>query len=273
MNVDANKKMLWQKTDTKSMAEYAYQYAHAPLFVDRREAVDAAAKEQTNPAARTILLAGLNDKFYSVRLGAIEPLKLEDKAVAKTFASALRKRAAIEKEPAVLSSLLTAIAKLKDKKDEKLFTKQLNSQSYNVQGAALRAFAAVQPAQAIARAKTYEDDSHGALTEAVMEVYAKNGSAAQWPYVRDKFDAARPQGKFNLMEPLAAMLGRLDDAAAVNEGITRLKDLGVKYKVYGADKPVIGLLQGVATAKAGKPAAAETQQAVEKAVAEIQAAK
>ena len=274
VNVDANKKMLWVKTDNKPLGEYVYQYSHAPLFVDRREAVDAAAKTQTtDAAARKLLLAALNDKFYSVRLGAIEALKMEDKTVAKVAAPALRKMAATEKEPAVLSSLLMALAKLKDKKDEKFFSKQLGSQSYNVQGASLRALAAVQPGQALTRAKTYENDSHGALTQAVTEVYAKNGALAQWAYVRDKFDAARPQGKFNLMEPVAAMLGRLDDPTALTEGIARLKDLGVKYKGYGADKPVIGLLQGIVPAKAGRANAAETQQAVEKAVAEIQAAK
>ncbi|WP_426060078.1 M1 family metallopeptidase [Hymenobacter sp. B1770] len=274
VNVDANKKTLWQKTDNKPLADYVAQYKRAPLFVDRAEALGAAAKEQTtNAAARGVLLAALNDKFYSLRAAAAEALKLDDKTVAKAAAPVLRKRAATEKEPAVQAALLAALAKLKDKKDEKLFGQQLNSQSYKVQGAALSALAAVQPAQALARAKTYESDSHGALTQAVMEVYASSGTAEQWPYIRDKFDAARPQGQFNMMEPMAAMLGRLDDATAVADGVTRLKSLGLKYKSYGADKPVIGLLQGIATARANRPGAADTQQAVAKAVAEIEAAK
>ena len=274
VNVDAHKKTLWLKTDNKSAAEYAYQYAHAPLFVDRREAVDAAAKEQTTSvAARGVLLAALNDKFYNIRLAAIEALKLDDKAVAKVAAPALRKRAATEKDPFVLSSLLTALGQLKDKKDEKFFAQQLNSQSYNVQGAALRAQAGVQPSQALARARTFENDPHAALTKAVMEVYAKNGTQAQWSYVRDKFDAARPQAKFNMIEPVATMMGRLDDTAAFAEGVTRLKDLAIKYKSFGADKPVLGLLQTSAKSQAGRTHAAEAQQLVDKATAEIQAAK
>ena len=273
VNVDTNKKTLWMKTDNKSVAEYAYQYAHAPLFVDRREAVDAATQEQTTSAtARGVLLAALNDKFYGIRLAAAEAFKLDDKAVAKAAAPALRKLAATEKDPFVLSSVLKALAQLKDKKDEKFFAQQLNSPSYNVQGAALRAFATVQPAQAIARAKVYENDSHGALTQAVMEVYAINGTQAQWAYVRDKFDAARPQGKFNMMEPIATMLGRLDDPTAFAEGITRLKDLAIKYKSFGADKPVLGLLQTTVKSQAGRAHAAEAQQLVDKAMAEIKAA-
>ena len=273
VNVDANKKTLWLKTDNKSAAEYAFQYAHAPLFVDRREAIDAAAKDQTIAANRATLLAALNDKFYNNRLAAVEALKLDDKAVAKTAAPALRKLAASEKEPWVQASLLGALAKLKDKKDESYFNKQLSSQSYNVQGAALRALAAVQPAQALARAKTYEADAQGAVAQAVTEVYAKNGGQAQWAFIRDRFDAARPQGKFNMMEPLATITGRLDDAASIAEGIARLQEMGVKYKAYGADRPIMNLLQGVAKAQTGRPQAAATQQAVEQALAAVQAAK
>jgi aminopeptidase N len=274
VNVDASKKTLWQKIDNKPVSEYVYQYKRAPLFVDRVEALAAAAQEQTtNAAARGILLAALNDKFYTLRATALEALKLDNKGVAKAAAPALRKRASIEKEPVVLAQLLTALGQLKDKKDVKFFTQQLNSQSYNVQGAALRALATVEPAQALSRAKAYENDSHGALAQAVTEVYAKNGTLAQWSYVRDKFDAARPQGKFDLMGPLATMLGRLEDPTAFAEGVARLRDLGVKYKSYGADKPVIGLLQGLVPAKAGRADAANAQQAVQKAVADIEAAK
>ena len=273
VNVDANKKTLWLKTDNKTAAEYAFQYAHAPLFVDRREAIDAAAKDQTNAANRATLLAGINDKFYNNRLAAVEALKLDDKTVAKTAVPALRKLAASEKQPWVQASLLGALAKLKDKKDEKYFQQQLNSQSYNVQGAALRALAAVQPAQALSRAKTYESTAQGALSQAVTEVYAKAGGQAEWAFVRDKFDAARPQGKFNMMEPLATITGRLDDAASITEGITRLQEMGIKYKSYGADKPVMAMLQGIAKAQASRPQAAAAQQAVDQAVAAVQAAK
>lgn len=274
VNVDANKKTLWQKTDNKPLAEFVYQYSKAPLFVDRVEALGAAAKEQTtNAAARSLLLAALNDKFYSLRATAAEALKLDDKTVAKAAAPALRKLAATEKNPVVMASLVRALAQLKDKKDVKYFAQQLNSQSYNVQGAALQALAAVQPAQALTRAKTYENDTHAALSQAVVEVYAQHGGLAQWPYVRDQFDAARPQNKFNLLESFAGMLGRLDDPKAFNEGVARLKDLAIKYKAYGADQPVLALLQVTAKAQASRSGAAEAQQAVTKAVAEIEAAK
>ena len=276
VNVDANKKTLWLKTDNKPLAEYVFQYSHAPLFVDRLEAIEAAAKDQTaNAAARGVLLAALNDKFYMVRQEAIEALKLDDKTVAQAAAPALRKLAATEKEPAVMAQLLEALTQLKDKKDEKLFSRQLTSQSYNVQGAALLGLAAVQPTLALARAKAFESDSHAALTRSVVAVYAQNGGAAEWAFVRDKFDAARSRAKFGMAEPLANLMGKLDDPAAFAEGVARLRDLGVSviYKRYGADQLATGLLLGAAKAQATRANFASAQQAVNKAVQEIKESK
>ena len=274
VNVDARKKTLWLKTDNKPVSEFVYQYGHAPLFVDRAEAMVAAAKEQnTNPAARGVLLAALNDKFYGLRETAAGGLNMEDKTVAKATAPALRKLAATEKEPAVMVQVLKALSQLKDKKDEKLFAQQLNSRSYAVQGAALRALATVQPAQALAKAKTLANDDHSTISQAVVATYAQAGGTAEWAFVRDRFDAARVQGKFNLAEPLATMMGRLDDPAAFAEGVTRLRDLGVKYKAYGADRMATSLLQSAAKAQAGRAHATEDQAAVDKAVQELTAGK
>jgi len=273
-NVDASKKLVWQKTDNKPVSESVYQFSHAPLFVDRREALAAAAKEQTtNAAARGVMLAALNDKFYGIRLAALQSLKMDDKAVAKAAGPALRKLAATEKNTAVMAQLLGNLAQLKDKKDEKLFTQQLNSQSYSVQGSALQALAAVQPAQALARAKTLAKDGNGALAQAVIEAYAQGGGLPEWAYVRDQFDAARPQGQFGMMEPIATMIGRLDDATALTEGVTRLKALAIKYKMYGADKPVIEQLKTIADKKAKGNNGAAAKDQIDKAIAEIEAAK
>ena len=272
VNVDASKKLLWQKTDNKPLSESVYQFSHAPSFVDRREALAAAAEEQTtSAAARGVMLAALNDKFYGLRLAAMQSMKLEDKAVAKAAAPALRKLASTEKNTAVMSQILTSLAQLKDKKDENLFTQSLSSQSYNVQASSLAALATVQPAKALARAKTMEKESNAAIAQAVVEAYAQGGGLPEWAYVRDKFDAARPQAQFGMMESMATMMGRLDDVVAFNEGVTRLKTLGVKYKMYGADKAVIGMLETAAKAQASRTHAAATKEAVDKALQELKA--
>jgi aminopeptidase N len=180
----------------------------------------------------------------------------------------------MEKDPHTLALMLSALAKMKDKKDEKLFTKQLNtSESYVVQAAALQALATVNPKAALSKAQTLESTDQSALSQAVVGVYGKAGGASQWNYVRDKFDAANTNGKFSYFEGMGSMLARLDDPKAFAEDVDRLKELAVKYKKYGVDQPVMGMIQAALKEQAGKPNAAANQAVAEKAIAEIQAAK
>ncbi|TGE14027.1 M1 family metallopeptidase, partial [Hymenobacter elongatus] len=275
VSVDAEKTLVWQQTDNKPLAEFAYQYAHAPLYVARREALlAAAAKQTTDPAALKLLLTGLNDTFFNLRMVAAERLDLEDKAVAKTALPALRKRAATEAHPHTLAGLLTALAKGHDKRDEKLFTQQLaKSQSYAVQAAALQALAAVNPPLALSKAKALENTDQSSLLQAVVGVYAQSGGLPQWAFVRDHFDAAQGQAKFDYFEGMGTMLARLDDPKAFAEDVDRLKAVATQYKKFGVDQPVIGMLQQAIKQQTTGTNATVNQEVATKAVAEIEALK
>ncbi|RSK44380.1 M1 family aminopeptidase [Hymenobacter perfusus] len=250
VNVDAEKVLLWQKTDNKPFADFAYQFKNGPRYVDRREAVAAAAAlPPTDAAARQVLLTALSDKYTGLRMAALAGLKLDEKAVQKVAAPAIRKQLAQEKNTNVQAALLGALGRLKDKKDEKIFTKSLESQSYVVQGAALEGLAAVQPKAALARAKTLEPNATGAVANAIAGVYAEQGDASTWPYVRNRFDAAGPQDKFQLLESLVGYMTRLSDATVLNEGTERLQKLAVQYKKYGVDEPILQMLEKVKQSK------------------------
>ncbi|AMJ65250.1 M1 family aminopeptidase [Hymenobacter sp. PAMC 26628] len=275
VNVDAEKKLVWLKKDNKPFSAFAYQYAHAPLYVDRREAVAAAKDAQAQePAARALLLAALNDKFYNLRRAAVQSLDLENKAVAKAAAPALRKLLATEKDPNVQLEILGALGHLKEKRDAATFTKYLaESRSYGVQGAALQGLAEVAPQQALAKAQALENDDHAALVRAVATTYAVAGGPAQWPFIRDKFDAAPISGKASLLEGMAAMLPRLSDPKLFAEDVDRLKAIGIQYKSQGADQAIIGLLQSEPVQKSASAGVSENRQTLERAVQEIQQAK
>jgi aminopeptidase N len=274
VNVDAEKFTLWQKTDNKPLTESLYQYSHAPLYVDRREALAAAiAAHTTNPAARAVVLAALKDKFYGLRIAAISGLKLDNKDVAKAAAPALRQLASNEKENHVRAAALVALAQLKDKKDEKIATSALSSQSYTVQGAGLEALGELNPATALARAKTFEADEH--MGSSVMGVYAEQGGTEQWNYIRTAYDKAQGRGRYNLIQPMVQMLGRLNDPTAFSEDVTRLQELAMvpQLKAYGFDKRMVEAIQKASAAQAGKPNAAQNQATAAAAIKAIEANK
>jgi len=53
---------------------------------------------------------------------------------------------------------------------------------------------------------------------------------------------AGPQNKFGLTRSFAAMTGRVDKPEYAQQGISALKDLGIKYKQFGVGPFVTSLL-------------------------------
>ncbi|MDO7887024.1 M1 family metallopeptidase [Hymenobacter cheonanensis] len=272
VNVDADKVLLWQKQDHKSLAQLAYQYAHAPGYLDRREALTVAPAQLADPQAQHLLVAGLTDKSPELRQLACELLDLKNPALRQAAAPALARLAAADPVVPVQAAALTALGTLADKRYTAVFTQAMASRSYKVQGAALVGLLPLQPAQALARATAFEGDAKGALAVAQVTVYGQAGSAAQWPLVLAKFDAAGAQGRFDMLAGLSALLGRLDDPAALTAGITRIRDMGVQFKSYGVAKPLIGLLRQLQQQHAARPSAAQTTTLVDAAVQAIEAA-
>jgi aminopeptidase N len=275
VNVDANKYTVWQKTDNKPLAEFAYQYSHAPRYVDRREALGAAMAQQTSsPAARAVVLAALKDKFYGIRIAALSGLKLEDKTIAKAATPAVRQLATNETNPHVRAAALEALGKLKDKKDAKIIETAFKSPSYTVEAAALSALAEVDPTAALARAKAYENDTQMELVMAVTTIYAQQGGPAQWQFIRTKYDEATGFKKYGYLRSMIQILPRLDDPKAFAEDVERLQAIGLnpQLRAQGADKMLVQAIQAGAAQQKGANAA-KNQAAAQAAVQAIEAGK
>ncbi|WP_375434044.1 M1 family aminopeptidase [uncultured Hymenobacter sp.] len=273
VNVDAEKVLVWQKQDHKPLTEYAYQYRHAPRYLDRREALSAAQAKLSDPLAQKILLAGLTDKSPALRSMAIELLDLKNAALRKSVAPVLAKLAATDSSTKVQALALTTLGTLQDKRYTKLFTKAFDSKSYQVQGAALRGLLPLDARQALARATAFEADNKEALTVAIVDVYGKAGGLAQWPLVLAKFDAANPNNRFQMLPGLAELLNRLDNPAALSQGVSRIKEMAVRYKQFGIHVRLMELLRQIQQQHSTRVNATQATALVEQAIAEIQAAK
>ncbi|UOQ97348.1 M1 family metallopeptidase [Hymenobacter sp. 5317J-9] len=273
VNVDAQKVLVWQKEDHKPLAEFAYQQRHAARYLDRREALRAAQSKPADPQAQKVLLAGLGDKTPALREMAVQVLDLKNAPLRKAATPMLEKMAATDAAPQAQAAALAALGSLKQKSYAPLFGKALGSPSYRVQAAALEALLPLNPAQALARAKAFEADSKGPLTGAIVLVYGQAGSVSQWPWMRTKFDAADPNGRFQMLQGFGEMLGRIDDPTALAEGITRIRDLTVQYKRYVDYQRVEGLLREVQQQQGKRANAAVAASLVDQAVAAIEAAK
>ena len=272
VNVDGDKVLLARKTDNKSLDEFVFQYFNAPLFLDRQEAITAAAKSQSDKGAQKVMIAALKDKFYELQIKAIKGLDMSNDAIHNAALPILTSLAQTDVNTLVRAAAIAKLGKLKASGNMDIFKQALSSQSYAIQGAALTAIDQLDPAQAVKLAKGFEADNMGDLTVAISHIYAVNGGDAEWPFVYNNFMKARPQEQFNMLDEFATMTGKVKNPEYAQQGIGELKQGGIRFKRYGVDGYVITLLQSVKTERIKMNDAASTK-AADEAIADIKAAK
>jgi aminopeptidase N len=234
VNVDGDKILLAQKTDSKTLDECVFQYFNAPLYLDRFEAITKSIPEQGNEGARKVMLAALKDKYYGLRIKAINGLNMANDDVRNPAQPILLSLAQTDANTLVRAAAINALGKLKASGMMSTFREALKSESYAVQGAALTAISLQDPATGLSLAKQFEKDNKGALTTALMRTYAANGGDAEYEYVLKQFNAASdPNSKFGIIRDFAAMTAKVKSPAYAQQGITGIKDAAIKYKMYG----------------------------------------
>lgn len=273
VNVDADKILLVKKTDNKSLEEFAFQYKNAPLFLDRLEAVDAAAKNK-DISAQQILISALQDQYFELRISAINELKLNDEVILKQALPIILNLAKTDPKTLVKAAALDALASLEDQTYLPLFKEAVKNQSYAVAGAALGGIAALDEVEAMKLAKSLEKESEGPLALAIINLYITNGTDADFPYVSNAFEELTVGEKFQIIPGFASMLFKVSQTSYLIDGVNQLKQLGVQYKTYGVDKYVTVMLNNLLGNKKGQleKADAATKSNLETQIAYVQKA-
>lgn len=233
VNVDAEKMLLTTKKDNKSVAEYTFQYTNAPLFMDRYEAVDFLKKNLSDSAAKQTLALALDDKYYSIRVQAINAL-VSVKALPKEKLMAMAQK---DPHPRVRSAALEALTKLYSGDDLLPTLKAaLNDKSYDVMSDALDGLAKVNPAEALKTAKTLENESVQSVLLVLAKIYSEHGDESHNAFYIKSEPRITGFGKIGFVTLYSAYLQKRKDET-INEGLVVLekiaKNAGGKWtKMY-----------------------------------------
>ncbi len=71
INVDAEKYILGEKLENKTLEQYIFQYNNAPLFLDRLEAVKMLLQMKNEPQAKLMLIQAMKDKNWFIRYAVL----------------------------------------------------------------------------------------------------------------------------------------------------------------------------------------------------------
>jgi aminopeptidase N len=253
INVDGDKILLATKKDAKTLDEFIFQYKNAGKFLDRKEALDFAAKKIKDPKAVELLKTALNDKYAPLRIKAIQALgdtDLDDATLAQ-----IEKIASADVNRPARAEAIDVLGALKNDKYKALFTKGVNDSSYSVAGASLEALASIDSATAIDLAKKLsKDPAKGRLSSAISSVMVKYGDESAYDFIAANFEKMPlSQTKFQALQSFADILAKVKDGAKFKKGI----DLIVAFRnaipesVKGQTDPYINgvILKGIADKK------------------------
>ena len=133
VNVDADGILLAEINDTKNAEEYLHQYLYSKDLKSRLLAIQYV-KENQNPTTLKILLAGLKDSYFKMRIQALDALDLTKPEVAKLALAEVEKIAQSDPKTLVQAKAIGKLAELGNKKYLPIFEKGIQSASYSVQG-------------------------------------------------------------------------------------------------------------------------------------------
>jgi len=222
INVDADKILVCEKTDNKNLDDYIFQYTHAGLYADRREAIEyAASKQGDDNKALGLLKTALNDKYYNLRIYALQSLYVDNDSIKKALEPLLVDMANNDPKSIVRANAIKVIGKYKDIKYKSLFLKSVNDSSYSIAGNALLALGEIDSAVALNQAKILSgQQAKGALSDAIDELVFKYASENDFDTLAIRFNSL-PFGmaKFQILQPFANFISRVNNTVNFKKGI------------------------------------------------------
>ncbi len=229
VNVDGDKILLCEKTDHKTIDNYIFQYKNAGLYMDRREAIDFAVKEQlSDPKAFQLLKEAINDRYQGLRIFAIQRLNLLSDSVKTVFEPVLAGLAGSDPSPLIRAAAIEALAKYKKPSYRDLFMNSINDSSYSVAGSALLALGNLDSTGAYSRAKELSSQHlKGDLSRAITTSLYMYADENEFVSLAARFDSL-PLGnnKFSILQPFAGFLKKVRDPENFRKGI----DMIVRFR-------------------------------------------
>jgi len=265
VNVDGDKILLCEKSDQKTIDNYIFQYTNAGLYVDRREAIDFAARnQQDDPKSLELLKNALKDKYSGLRIYALQKLNIRNDSIKKVLEPLLTDMAKNDKESLVRARAIEALGKFKKDAYKDMFIKAINDSSYSVAGSALTALGNIDSVAGYEKAKALSSQKvKGSLQEAITNTLYLYAGENDFDSLAVRFERL-PLGnaKFMILQPFAGYLKRTKDTDNFKKGIDIIAAFrdGMPPQIKGQVDPYINgmILNGIASSK---QAAGLTEQA------------
>lgn len=221
INFDGDKILVAEKKENKTLDEYIYQYKYAGNYVDRREVIDFAAKNQTDPRLLELLKLALKDRSEDLRNYTLTKLDLKKDSVKSAVEPKLVELAKNDVKRSVKANAINKLAVYRNPSFSPIFKAAIDDSSYTVSGNALFALAGIDSVDALKEAKRLSaQTSKGRLLLAIMAVAARYGDESVADMILGNFERTDKMfEKLNLVTILGNYLVKVKKMEIVKRGI------------------------------------------------------
>jgi aminopeptidase N len=219
---DAERSILAEWTDNKSDAQLAYQFEHAPLLLDRYQALAGLAGSYADELAPAISKA-LEDPFYGIRLMALENIPLDGPTE-----EILEKVVALAKSDphSEVRSLAISLLVEFDHPQTAVIAKQaLNARPYNVIAAGLTGLAEIDPMESQEAVGQLESETNEQIVSAIGSIYAAAEDVQYLPYFAKNMENVDGFSAINFYENYGQLL-LLASEEDISMGVKQLQAIG-----------------------------------------------
>jgi aminopeptidase N len=244
INVDADKILLCEKTDNKTLDEFIYQYNKAGLYVDRREAIVFALKHQTETKALDFLNRALSDKSWRIKDALLTQLNLDNDTVKNAIEASVMNTAKTESNKIIKADAIEALGKYKNPGYKSIFIEAIGDSSYTVAGNALKALGKIDADAAAEQTKMLSTMPAKGVLKNVMVSFSDESKFDSLYTVLKKLPFGNQQ--YFMLEPFISFLKNVKNTDTLKKGVdlvTKIRgDIPTQYH-YFTDPYINGALK------------------------------
>jgi aminopeptidase N len=228
INVDGDKIVLCQKQDHKTLENFIYQYKHAGLYLDRREAIEYCAAHQDDPSAQDLLKQSLKDPYFELRNMTMNLINYEKPGVKANVEPVLLDLATSDPDRTVQGNAIGLLGTYKKETYKDLFLKKTSDSSYSVAGNALAALSLLDEPLAYQKAKEFSKyPAKGDLFFAMSSLLIMEGDDAEFEMIINNFNSLQMNEEKIEEGPqlFAALIMKTQNMVLVKKGVDALIQL------------------------------------------------
>ncbi len=247
INMDAERMLLAEKKDNKSKENYVFQFYHAPLYLDRFEALNKTGSDyEENAPAGKMMEDGLRDKYWNIRVQALKNIGTQVKANKERLKPVILMMAAGDSAAAVRTQAIKTLGKYyKDDEEVKsAIENSMNDISYNVQAAAFKFIVENDKAKAPEIAKRLEKSNGSDVLNAVAAYYSEEAPEENNDFFLDAMTRLRRYDRGTFAGNYAKYLKKVKQKTW-EKGVDKLEE-SARYSSGYSRKMIITALEDLA---------------------------